>query len=256
MKEKNKIELLISPSNLKEARALFSGGADIIDVKNPAEGSLGANFPWVIRDIIRANPRARFSVAIGDIFYKPGSFSLAAYAAASLGADYVKAGFFGFSDKKLAGETARRLRKAVKMVRKKTSFVLAGYADWKRFGGLPWRDILHAASFAGADVVMLDTYVKDGKSLFDAMPLSEIRAFLQKAGGLGLKTALAGSLRPAHMPAIKSLSPDIIGIRGGVCRGFDRNQPISAGMVKKFKRELNGDLSWEFPGNRSDFPDP
>jgi uncharacterized protein (UPF0264 family) len=39
--------LLISPINTQEAREAINGGADIIDVKNPKEGSLGANFPWV-----------------------------------------------------------------------------------------------------------------------------------------------------------------------------------------------------------------
>ena len=36
---------------MKEALRCKEGGADIIDVKNPREGSLGANFPRVIRSI-------------------------------------------------------------------------------------------------------------------------------------------------------------------------------------------------------------
>ena len=42
------MKLLVSPMNVQEAIASEQGGADIIDVKNPREGSLGANFPWVI----------------------------------------------------------------------------------------------------------------------------------------------------------------------------------------------------------------
>ena len=44
--------LLISPINHEEAIESIEGGADIVDVKNPKEGSLGANFPWVIKDIL------------------------------------------------------------------------------------------------------------------------------------------------------------------------------------------------------------
>ena len=38
------MKVLISPTSLEEAEAVLAGGADIIDIKNPAEGSLGANF--------------------------------------------------------------------------------------------------------------------------------------------------------------------------------------------------------------------
>jgi uncharacterized protein (UPF0264 family) len=41
------MQLLVSPSTIDEAKR--SAAADIIDVKKPSEGSLGANFPWVIR---------------------------------------------------------------------------------------------------------------------------------------------------------------------------------------------------------------
>ena len=43
------MQLLVSPSTIEEAK--HSVAADIIDVKKPSEGSLGANFPWVIREI-------------------------------------------------------------------------------------------------------------------------------------------------------------------------------------------------------------
>jgi len=35
--------LLISPINTEEALEAIEGGADIVDVKNPKEGSLGAS---------------------------------------------------------------------------------------------------------------------------------------------------------------------------------------------------------------------
>jgi uncharacterized protein (UPF0264 family) len=35
----------------QEAKAAIAGGADIIDAKNPKEGPLGANFPWIIKSI-------------------------------------------------------------------------------------------------------------------------------------------------------------------------------------------------------------
>ena len=39
-----RMKVLISPKDEFEATEAVNGGADIIDVKNPIEGSLGANF--------------------------------------------------------------------------------------------------------------------------------------------------------------------------------------------------------------------
>ncbi len=83
------MQLLVSPRDIPEARKSLA--ADIIDVKKPSEGSLGANFPWVIREI-KALSTKPVSAAIGDFDYKPGGASLAAYGAACSGADYVKVG--------------------------------------------------------------------------------------------------------------------------------------------------------------------
>ena len=83
------MRLLVSPSSIEEARSALA--ADIIDVKKPSEGSLGANFPWVIR-AIKEMAEKPVSAAIGDFDYKPGCASLAAYGAACAGADFIKVG--------------------------------------------------------------------------------------------------------------------------------------------------------------------
>ncbi len=63
--------------NEKEALEAIAGGADIIDVKNPVEGALGANFPWVIKRIREITPRnIEVSCALGEVPNLPGSISL------------------------------------------------------------------------------------------------------------------------------------------------------------------------------------
>ena len=91
--------LLISPINHDEAIESIEGGADIVDVKNPKEGSLGANFPWVIKDIRELTPSDMLvSATLGDVPYKPGTVSLAAMGALVSGADYIKVGLYGPSN--------------------------------------------------------------------------------------------------------------------------------------------------------------
>ena len=83
------MQLLVSPRDIEEAKRSLA--ADIVDVKKPDEGSLGANFPWVIRAIKNLSTKP-VSAAIGDYDFKPGGASLAAYGAAHAGADYIKIG--------------------------------------------------------------------------------------------------------------------------------------------------------------------
>ena len=90
------MKLLISPMNEKEAVQAIAGGADIIDVKNPHEGPLGANYPWVIKKIREITPPdIEVSCTLGEVPNLPGSVSLAALGAASLGVDYIKVGLLG-----------------------------------------------------------------------------------------------------------------------------------------------------------------
>ena len=91
--------LLISQINTEEALEAIEGGADIVDVKNPKEGSLGANFPWVIENIRQLTPPDMLvSATLGDVPYKPGTVSLAAMGALVSGADYIKVGLYGTSN--------------------------------------------------------------------------------------------------------------------------------------------------------------
>ena len=51
--------LLVSVRDAKEAQQAVSGGADVIDVKEPAHGALGAADPTVWSQVRRAIPADR-----------------------------------------------------------------------------------------------------------------------------------------------------------------------------------------------------
>jgi uncharacterized protein (UPF0264 family) len=237
MTDRNKIKLLVSPVDMKEAALVARAGVDILDLKNVKEGSLGANFPWVLAGVIsrfRKYP-VKFSAAIGDLDFKPGTAALAAYAAAALGADYVKAGLYAVKGESQAEKLAEAVVRGVRAARPKTITVISGYADWRRFGGLaPW-PLVRAAKKAGAGAVMLDTALKDGRTLFDNMTIAELERFLRLARAAGLKTALAGSVGLSHLPLIRALRPDIVGLRGAVCLGGDRARRVCPARLSAVK---------------------
>lgn len=230
------MKLLISPMNVKEASEAIAGGADIIDVKNPREGALGANFPWVIRQIRELTPSSRqVSCALGDVPNLPGSVSLAAYAAAALGVDYVKVGLYGLKTAEEAVYLLQNVNKAAKQCNPKIKVAAAGYADSKRIDGLDPLLIPEVARDAQVDVAMLDTAVKDGKSLFNFQNPPQLEEFVDRSHSLGLEVALAGSLRKEDLPVIYRLGADIVGLRGAACTRSDR---VRGEMTRELVREL------------------
>jgi uncharacterized protein (UPF0264 family) len=230
------MKILISPACLEEAEAAIAGGADIIDVKNPAEGSLGASFPWVIRrvaELIAGRP-VLLSATLGDLPAKPGTAALAALGAIQSGARYIKAGLYGTRDEAEARAVMRAVTRTCRETDAALLPVAAGYADYRRFGGLDPQTIVRVARDSDAALVMLDTAIKDGATLFDALDEAELAAFASAARAAGLGVALAGSVGLRHLAALRRVGADVIGIRGAVCRGGDRRGTIDAALVKDF----------------------
>ena len=232
------MRLLVSPMNMEEAHAALAGGADILDVKNPKEGSLGANFPWVIRSVADlARGKVPVSATIGDMEFKPGTASLAALGAASSGADYVKAGLLGVKTCDQAEEMLKAIVRAVKDLDPKKKVVASGYSDYLRVGSISPMLLPAAASEAGADVVMVDTAIMDGKPTFDFMGQKDLADFIELGHSNDLEVALAGSIGFPHLETLLRLQPDIIGVRGIVCGG-DRRSAVKEELVVKVKSAL------------------
>ncbi|MFW9895556.1 MAG: (5-formylfuran-3-yl)methyl phosphate synthase [Candidatus Thorarchaeota archaeon] len=227
-----KIQLLISPKTIEEAKIVISSQVDIVDCKNPAEGSLGANFPWIIKEmkeLFPQNSSQKLSATIGDFPNLPGSASLAALGAVVSGADIVKVGLKGPKNIEQGIKLMKKVVKAVKNYNNNIKVVAAGYADYVRMkNSLDFLSIPTIAAESGADVAMLDTYIKDDKGLFDFLGVDQLIEFKNKANDLNLKIALAGNLRNNVISKIKKINPAIIGVRSMVCDGFDRNN----GMIK------------------------
>jgi uncharacterized protein (UPF0264 family) len=230
------LKLLISPRNEKEAVEAVAGGADIIDVKNPSEGPLGANFPWVIKRIRHVTPaNIEISCTLGEMPNLPGSMSLAALGAATIGVNYIKAGLYGLRTPEEAVNLMQNIIRAVKDCNPSIKVVTSGYADAERISTVDPLIVPKIAHEAKAVIAMLDTSIKDGKSLFTFLTKPQIQRFVDTAHDYGLKAALAGSLRKEDLPVIYALGADVVGVRGAACTQSDRDR----GQITKEKvREL------------------
>lgn len=241
------MKLLVSPNTIEGAKQAILGGADIIDCKNPAEGSLGANFPWVISEMrtlvdeTSDNGNLEFSATMGDMPHLPGTASLAATGLASLGVDYIKIGVYGPKNTSEASALLENVVKSVRRVKEGVHVVAAAYGDQARLGtSIPPIKMVKVAAESGCDYVMVDTYIKDDKRLVDFMSTEQILDFCNLAHDSGIKVALAGKLRDEDIPFIKSTGCDVIGVRSMVCTNSDRtNGTIDSARVNKLKGSIS-----------------
>ena len=163
------MKLLVSVVSGEEAKRALTGGADIIDVKDPGEGALGAPAPRVLSEVVRAvGTRAPVSVALGDLPDLPHTAALAARGAALSGAAYVKVGLRGVRDLRRAVAMMRAVAEAVEMSGAQVSVIAAAYADAAALDppALAPADLPALVERTGIAGALVDTFVKDGRGLY------------------------------------------------------------------------------------------
>ena len=239
------MQLLVSVRSPAEVNAALEGGADIIDAKEPNHGSLGAVSAPVLRRIIAQVPAARpLSIAMGDV---AGPDSVRGTMNALLVPTvpprvYLKFGFAGV-------DSPRKIRalidSAVELSRRHVAqprVVAVAYADAAGAGSAAPEEIVDAAADAGAAGVLIDTYRKDGRTLFDWIEASRLARCFMLARSAGLTTAAAGSLGPGALPQLAAAGADIAGFRGAACaRG--RHGRVSQARVHALRRALDSSSS-------------
>lgn len=201
--------LLASVANLAEARLAAECGVDIIDLKNPAAGALGALPLDMVASIAgELRGRAPLSATVGDLPMEPETVRSAVAAMAATGVDYVKLGFFP------GGDWLGVIENLKSLTERKVRLVAVLFAD-QPFA-LDWLSLFAAAGFAGA---MLDTADKQAGSLTGLRDVSFLSAFVNATHRQGLLCGLAGSLRVEDIEPLRQLGPDYLGFRGALCSG-------------------------------------
>jgi uncharacterized protein (UPF0264 family) len=214
--------MLASVASEAEARLALAAGADIIDLKNPQAGALGALPLADIKSIVSVVAGVRStSATVGDLPMQPSLLIEAVRQTADCGVDFVKIGFFA------EGDIEACIEALTPLARNGIRLVAVLFADQTPdFGLLPQ---LQAAGFSG---VMLDTCVKDGRNLLDHMPLTALQGFVKQADELQLYCGLAGSLQISHVAELSTLQPDYLGFRGALCLDARRTSVMSHDRVK------------------------
>lgn len=231
--------LLASIRSVEEARLALEGGADIIDLKEPAQGALGRLPDATIRAILAATAGKRpVSATIGDLELVPESVAAAVRAMAENGVDIVKFGIFSGNAPATIRALAAPAREGIRLVA-----VLFGDRD-PDFGLIP------LCAEAGLLGVMLDTADKKAGPLTSCQDRDALARFVGEARRHGLLTGLAGSLREADIPLLRPLGPDYLGFRSALTEG-SRDAPLDAEALARIAA-----CCADRPGGTGDFLPP
>jgi len=223
---------LASVRNATEAEIAAGAGADIVDLKDPGRGALGALDLDSIEACVRAvGGRVPVSATIGDLPLEEKSVSTAVLATAARGVDYVKLGLFPEGD-------AVRCLNGLMGLAAKIRLIVVLFAD-----ALPEIDAVGLAARSGAHGVMFDTLGKSGAALPDLISPGRVAAFIAAARRQGMTSGLAGSLRASHVPDLLALGPDLLGFRGALCRGGERDEPLDKARLAAIRTLIPRDSS-------------
>lgn len=202
------MRLLVSVRNVDEAMAAARGGADFIDLKDPGAGALGGLPVSTIRQItvaLRAHGVGLpVSATIGDVaMHRHDDILHRVAEVGASGVDYVKVGVE-------PGRHARGVLQA--LARCGRPVVPVFIAERGLDAGL-----LDQACGLGFAAIMADTAEKASGSLLDLVPHQTLAGFVAAVREAGLLVGLAGALRAADVPALKTLGADFAGFRSAVC---------------------------------------
>lgn len=219
--------MLASVTNAQEAATAIQAGVDLIDLKDPSSGALGA-LPTTeiqrIRDLV--GDRHPISATIGDRPPVPAETAEAIAALSAIGVDYVKVGFFSQAHLDACLPVIADLSPRQAIIAVLFADTDTAQADLEPFAK------------AGCAGVMLDTADKTAGRLCQHLDLATLGHFVARAKSLGLMTGLAGSLRITDIPALQRLEPSYLGFRSALCHDGRRSQKLDPQRLRAVRQTM------------------
>ena len=254
--------LLVSVRSLEEVAQAIRGGAHVVDVKEPARGSLGMAEIGVIREIAAflrdeipapsnsanvpidtdrpgdsPHETVPLSVALGELREWVGRRDVPALP------DEVTFAKLGLSDTAGASEWQaewQRLRHEFDRQRNvPLRWVAVAYADDAAARSVPLDEVFPAAATSGCAGLLIDTFAKQGQTLADFISVAKLAETVQRCHAAGMFLAIAGSLTIDSVQTFSDVNADIIAIRSAACRNANRCHAIDASRVAEFRAALS-----------------
>jgi len=207
---------LASVNSLAEAKLILTTAVDIIDLKQPELGALGALPTETVKSIVNEVKLQKLvSATVGDLPMQANIVFDAVKAMSETGVDYIKIGFFP------GGDWQATTSKLAELTQQGHKLIAVLFADTN-----PDIDTIQSLKHAGFYGVMLDTMDKSNGSLTQVMSNTKITEFVNQAKSVQLLCGLAGSLKQQDIAALLTLNPDYLGFRGALCQKHIRTSQL------------------------------
>ncbi|NOT15397.1 MAG: hypothetical protein HOP21_07460 [Methylotenera sp.] len=227
----HKIKLLVSVSNVEEAKIAVENGADIIDLKNPSAGALGALPIAVIDEVVaylhHQEVKQLTSATIGDIPMSAICIMPKINSLLATKVDFIKIGFFESEDYQATLDMLQEVTQAG------AKLVAVLFAEFSYSDAL--LAAIHKAGFRG---IMLDTARKNGLSLLDYYTTDACYTLAKKVKELGMDFGLAGSIKMENIESLRFIKPSYMGFRGGICVNHQRNNQLDSEKISAIRKVL------------------
>lgn len=220
--------MLASVKSVREAKIVIENDVDIVDIKNPKQGALGALNHDAVKCIVKTvNRRIPVSATVGDLDINDAGLLKKIRVMASTGVDFIKVGLFSDS---LPGNYLDAISHACE---KGIKIVIVMFAEGRYQGNIHGRLI-----DSGVSGLMMDTRSKSGKRLIEFMNGAELQSFVSYVHAHGLFCGLAGSLTHQDIPELLTYRPDYLGFRGALCQNNERVSRLSEVKVRVIREAI------------------
>ena len=231
-------QLLISVKNVAEALMALEVGVDIIDLKDPSVGALGALSVHETAQIVQAIKERKtiglnvpnltlISATVGEQHIDLNHLILDIQARVALGVNLIKIAVSSlFYAEHFSTQMQHLIRSDLKLI---AVFFADEPIDLALLG------TLKKIGFFGA---MLDTQTKQ-RNLLQAQTTSGLQMFTQICHKNDLQLGLAGSLQTQHIEHLIQFNATYMGFRGGACESLVRENDLCLAKVIQIKELLH-----------------
>ncbi|CAN4272858.1 (5-formylfuran-3-yl)methyl phosphate synthase [Methylophilaceae bacterium] len=237
-------QLLISVKNIEETLIALNAGVDIIDLKDPENGALGALdlalSAQIVAKILHYNQFNMMrslnfspiltSATVGEQHVDLNALMKSILQRVAMNVDIIKVAVSNLEA--LPNWQVKFNTQEIAKVKANAKLVAVFFADQEV--NLTLLETLSKMGFYGA---MLDTSNKQ-QDLLTVYTKQALQIFTQTCKKNALKSGLAGSLKLQHIECLSEINPFYIGFRGGVCESDARNKVLIMDKVVKVKKML------------------
>ena len=254
-RRKNQCGLLVSVRDYQEAQLCLQDNVDILDLKEPSAGALGAVPDLVIEQVqqlakkVPAEKRPKLSFALGELVdwdFKSHPRMLDRYCSDKIaGMSYAKIGLAGVDQLE---DWRAAWRQLFADLPESIQPVVVGYLDRLSEQTTETESIANnrcpsieqlidfAKSHTQVETVLLDTCDKQN-DLFASVDDQQLQDIIATANRAGLACVVAGSVGINSLQRVIQAGANLVGVRGAVCDG-DRSGRLCEQKLIDFCRRM------------------